>query len=210
MIRPCALLLLVIASAPASAAITYQCTGADGRVSYQDKPCASGQRQQTLQLDESQPTIAPPPAPPPVRAVAEPAPPPPPAEPETPLPVMYTCISATDGKHYLSENGNPDPYQVPYGILGASQLPLSSVYGPPNSAGASAPELNRGRIRPGLIANNYVWVQDQCHALTYAETCHALRNAYDANETKLKRAFKSDRPPLEEREAQLLAQLRNC
>ena len=64
--------------------------------------------------------------------------------------------------------------------------------------------------RSGLIANNYVWVQDQCHELTYAETCHALRNAYDANETKLKRAFKSDRPPLEEREAQLLAQLRNC
>ncbi|HEY2621866.1 MAG TPA: DUF4124 domain-containing protein, partial [Dyella sp.] len=141
---------------------------------------------------------------------AEPSPPPEPVEPLPPLPLMYTCISATDGKTYLSDNGDPQPYQVPYGILGAGSLPLSQVYGPPNSAGASAPELNRGRIRPGLIANYFVWVQDQCRELTPQETCHELREALDATETKLKRAFKSDQPPLEKREQELREQLRGC
>jgi hypothetical protein len=99
---------------------------------------------------------------------------------------------------------------VPYGILGASQAPLSQVYGPPNSAGASAPELNRGRISPNLVANNYVWVQDQCRPLSRAETCRALRDAYEDNADKLHRAFKSDQPPLEKREQELRRQLQNC
>ena len=60
---------------------------------------------------------------------------------------MYTCVRATDGKTYLSDNGNPPPYQAPYGVLGAEQLPLSEVYGPDRgAAGISAPEANRGRV----------------------------------------------------------------
>ncbi|WP_430387370.1 DUF4124 domain-containing protein [Dyella sp. 20L07] len=210
MIRPCALLVLALLSMPALAGTAYQCTSAAGKVSYQDHPCAAGQHQQTLQLDDS--AASPPPIPAPVPS-APTAPTPPaaqPAEPDEPLPTMYTCVRATDGKPYLSENGNPQPYLAPYGILGASQLPLSQVYGAPNSAGASAPELNRGRITPGLIANHYVWVQDQCRELSHGETCRALRDAYDDNAAKLRRAFNSDRPPLEQREAQLLAQLRQC
>ena len=123
---------------------------------------------------------------------------------------MYACVRATDGKTYTSNNGEPQQYQVPYGILGAGQLPLSQVYGGPGAAGASAPELNRGRVTPGLVANHYVWVQDQCRELTRAETCRALRDAYDENADKLRRAFKSDQPPLEQREQELRAQLRNC
>ena len=110
----------------------------------------------------------------------------------------------------LSTARNPPPYQAPYGILGASQLPLSQVYGPGGGGGASAPELNRGKITPGLVARHYVWVQDSCRPLTSGETCRALRDAYDEVETKLQRAFKSDRPPLEQREATLLSQLRGC
>ncbi|WP_114240665.1 DUF4124 domain-containing protein [Dyella sp. C9] len=213
MIRRPALLLAVLlplwtACPPASAGTAYQCIAANGRVSYQDKPCAAGQQQQALQLDDSQPGYVPPSAPAPEKPASEPPPPPP--EPAEPLPVMYACIKATDGKRYLSENGNPQPYQVPYGILGASQAPLSQVYGAPNSAGASAPELNRGHISPGLVAGNYVWVQDQCRPLTRAETCKALRDAYDDNESKLQRAFKSDQPPLEKREHELRRQLQNC
>ncbi|WP_199100819.1 DUF4124 domain-containing protein [Dyella sp. ASV21] len=210
MIRACVLLLLFVIGAPAIAGTAYQCTGPDGRVTYQDRPCGNGQRQQALQLDDSQPS-----QPPPATANSAPATVPvairpPPSEPDVPLPAMYACIRATDSKPYLSDNGDPPPYQVPYGILGASQLPLSTVYGAPNGPGASAPELNRGRITPGLIANHYVWVQDACRQLSYGETCHALRDAYDENASKLQRAFKSDRPPLEKREAQLLAQLRHC
>ena len=123
---------------------------------------------------------------------------------------MYGCVRATDGKPYTSGNGDPQPYQVPYGILGASALPLAQAYSGPNAAGASAPELNRGRVTAGLIANHYVWVQDQCRELTRAETCRALRDDLDDNAEKLRRAFKSDQPPLEKREQELREQLRGC
>lgn len=209
MIRLCILALLLMTSLPTLAGTAYQCTDASGKVSFQDKPCSGNQRQQVLQLDDSQP-VTPPPPESTDTTVAEPAPPPPPPQPMASLPAMFACVRATDGKPYTSENGDPQPYQVPYGILGASQLPLSQVYGGRNAAGASAPELNRGRVTPGLIANNYVWVQDQCRELTRAETCRALRDAYDDNADKLRRAFKSDQPPLERREQELHAQLRNC
>ena len=209
MVRLCILFLLVVASLPAAAGTAYQCTDASGKMSFQDKPCSGNQRQQVLQLDDSQPAMPPPPEATDT-TVAEPLPPPPPPKPMAALPSMFACVRATDGKPYTSDNGDPQPYQVPYGILGASQLPLSQVYGGRNAAGASAPELNRGRVTPGLIANNYVWVQDQCRELTRAETCRALRDAYDDNADKLRRAFKSDQPPLERREQELQAQLRNC
>lgn len=208
--RLCGLALLGCLSVPAWAGTAYKCTAADGKAVYQDKPCPGGQHQETLQLDDSVP-LTPPPAPEPATSTpVEAKTAPLPATPTVPLPVMYACVRATDGKTYLSENGAPQPYQVPYGILGAASPSLSQVYGPPNSAGASAPELNRGRVTPGLIANNYVWVQDTCRELTHAETCHALRDAYDDNASKLQRAFKSDQPPLEQRDEQLRAQLRNC
>lgn len=208
--RLCALALLSCLSVPAWAGTAYKCTATDGKTVYQDKPCPGSQRQETLQLDDSVPLTPPPASKPLTSAPADTSPPPLPAPPSTPLPVMYACLRATDGKTYLSDNGDPQPYQVPYGIVGPGSQSLSQVYGPPNSAGASAPELNRGRVTPGMIANYYVWVQDQCRELTHAETCHALRDAYDDNATKLRRAFKSDQPPLEQRDEQLRAQLRNC
>ncbi len=209
MIRLCLLILLAWLAMPAAAGTAYQCTAADGRTAYQDKPCAAGQRQQVLQLDDSQPAApASIPAPPPA-ATPPPPPPPEPQAPPAPLPLMYGCVRATDGKAYISSNGDPQPYQVPYGILGASSFSLSQVYGPPG-AGASAPELNRGRITPGLIASRYVWVQDQCRELSRAETCRALRDAYDDNATRLQHAFKSDQPPLERKDRELREQLRNC
>ncbi|AIF49486.1 DUF4124 domain-containing protein [Dyella japonica] len=210
MIRLSLLVALALLGSPAVAGTAYQCTDASGKVSFQDKPCGGAQRQQMLHLDDTQPIATPPPdtSNSPVFETA--APPAPAPQPSAPLPVMYACVRATDGKTYTSDNGEPQPYQVPYGILGATQLPLSQVYGGPGAAGASAPELNRGRITPGLVANHYVWVQDQCRELTRAETCRALRDAFDDNEEKLRRAFKSDQPPLEQREQTLRAQLRNC
>jgi len=186
----------------------YECTAADGRVTYQDTPCPAGQRQHTMQVADA------PPAPLPATAPPAPAAPPAPTAPArlaAPLPAMYTCVRATDGTTYLSDNGNPAPYQAPYGVLGAEQMPLSEVYGPDRgAAGITAPEANRGRVTSGLVANNYVWVQDQCRQLDAEETCEALQDAYDKNEHKLDNAFKSQRPPLEKRESQLQAQLANC
>ena len=193
----------------ASATTVYQCVGNDGRTVFQDKPCRAGQHERVLALPDAPATTPPtaqPPAPPVQTATVAPAPPA-----VAPLPVMYTCTRATDGKSYLSQNGNPPPYQAPYGVLGAEQRSLSDVYGPDRgAAGISAPEANRGRVTTGMVADNYVWVQDQCRPLDPSETCQALQQAYDENEHQLRNAFQSQRAPLERREAQLQAQLASC
>lgn len=204
--------LLLLMPLPAMAGAAYKCTAANGAVVYQDAPCAKGQRQEMLDLPQD---LGPAPAPPASASDTDaqaparlPAPMPP--TPAAPLPAMFVCLKATDGKSYLTENGEPQPYLVPFGILGAAPRSLSQVYGPGGGGGASAPELNRGKTNPNLVGNNFVWVQDQCRPLSFSDTCSALRDAYDDVERKLSRAFKSDRPPLEKRETQLLAQLTNC
>ena len=210
--RPLLLLLLLPLGLPVAGATTvYKCTGSDGRVTFQDRPCARAQRQDIIEL------AAPAPAPPSVRTQQderrdEPpsAPPAPPPEPAAPLPRLYACTRATDGKAYLSQNGYPEPYLAPFGVLGAVQLPLARVYGPGGGGGISAPEANRGKVTAGMVSGSYVWVQDQCRPLGFDETCHALQDDYDDNARKLRRAFKSDRPPLEQRDETLRAQLSNC
>lgn len=210
----CLAALALAGSGRAPATTVYQCVGADGRPVFQDKPCRADQRQRVVELPDvpSMTPAAPRPAASAPSPGVEPAPAPPPdIPPAAPLPVMYTCTRATDGKTYLSQNGNPPPYQAPYGVLGAAQQPLSDVYGADRgAAGISAPEANRGRVTSGMVANNYVWVQDACRPLDAAETCQALQQAYDENEHQLRNAFKSQRPPLEKREAQLQAQLASC
>lgn len=213
MVRHVLLLWVLSCSLPAAATTVYQCTAADGRTTYQDSPCPDTQRQQRLPLPgvpgaadrPMKPAATEAPA---EERTAEVSPPP---SPTAPLPLLYGCTRATDGQTYLSPNGNPAPYQAPFGMLGAVQLPLSDVYGASRGdAGISAPEANRGRVSADLVANNYVWVQDRCRELTAEETCHALRDAYEENARKLRRAFKSDRPPLERRDSELQAQLDNC
>jgi hypothetical protein len=208
------LMLLLAAGAVPAQTVAYQCTGSDGRVTYQDKPCAKNQRQRAIPLpgDDAGPAAAPAPAPAAERTddAAPPAPAAPPSPPAAPLPRMYACTHPTDGKTYLSHNGNPEPYLAPFGMLGAVQMPLSQAYGPTGGAGISAPEASRGKLSSGLVADNYVWVQDQCRPLSARETCHALQDAYDENARKLRRAFKSDRPPLEQQDEALRGQLAGC
>jgi hypothetical protein len=205
-------LLLLLAVGPAAAGTVYKCSGAHGRVTYQDAPCAKSQQQQTLQLPDD--TGAPSP---PASAAAEPDPPPavaarpaPPSAPVVPLIQLYRCRHAVDGSIYVSRNGNPPPFRAPLGMLGAFTMPLADVYGSPGHAGISAPEATRGRVSSGLIANNYVWVKDQCRPLSVPEICHELGDEQEQNARKLRRAFKSDRPPLQQRDDELQAQLTNC
>jgi len=206
--------LLPFAALPMGGTTVYKCTGGDGKVIFQDAPCSKAQRQQTIDLADTPAPSAPMPATPSPafteRSAPTPASPPQPSEPTAPLPRMYACTRATDGTAYLSNNGYPEPYLAPFGMLGAVQMPLARAYGPTGGAGISAPEANRGKVTSGLVADNYVWVQDQCRPLTMQEACHALRDAYDENARKLRRAFKSDRPPLEQRDNELRAQLGNC
>jgi hypothetical protein len=201
---PCALLLAWAAwAAPARADTTaYKCVAANGAVSYQATPCAHGQRQQAMQLSDDAPG-APSPAPSSSVADAAPrvaaAPPAPPIKPPSaPLPAMYRCSRATDGKPYISNNGNPQPYYAPLAMTGIVPTPIGQNYG--------------GRVSPNaaMIASHYTLVQDQCQAMTPQDTCTTLRDEYDENEKKLSRAFKSDQPPLLQRESELLAQLQQC
>lgn len=209
---PCRLLLACVVLALPGAAVAgtaYRCVAADGAVTYRDTPCPASQKQQAIPLDDDAAAPSPMPAstaPEAPRGMPAPSPAP---RPTAPLPVLYACQRATDGTSYLSRNGDPQPYQAPFGVLGAVQMPLGAVYGP-GGAGASAPELNRGRVTSGLVARHYVWVQDRCRPMGPQETCDALRDAYDENEHKLKQAFESERGPYEKREAELEAQLTHC
>ncbi|HEX7814835.1 DUF4124 domain-containing protein [Dyella sp.] len=205
------LLLFSLLPQPAVADGAYKCTTAHGAVAYQDHPCARGERQDTLSISMSAVPSSPAPASSAaVQVNTAPAPQPTaPSTPGEPLPLMYVCVKATDGKSYLSTNGNPQPYAVPWGILGAVSQPLAQVYGS-GGGGASAPELNRGKVNSNLVAGHFTWVQDSCRALSIGETCKALRDDYDEVEHKLRHAFKDERGSLEQRESHLRAQLANC
>lgn len=206
-----AVAFLAFASCAAHAETVYKCV-AGGRTIYQQQPCAKGQHAETLQLDDSTPAngqVAPMPSAPPAQGVFVDVDPP--APPPRPLPAMYGCVRATDGKPYTSSNGHPEPYMAPFGVLGAVSQSLSSAYGNPNAAVSSFPEVNHGKGNAaGIATSNYVWVQDQCRQLTPAETCQALRDENDANQKAIRNAFKSERPPLDAKDARLRSQLQAC
>jgi hypothetical protein len=194
----------------AAAATVYKCSDRQGRVVYQDTPCARSQTQQRLQLSDQAPHVPPavsPPAPP---APATLPPPTVPAPPRPPPPVLYGCVRATDGKAYLSRDGQPQPYLAPLGMVGILPSTLSQTYGAGGAGGLSAPPANRAANPANLVTNHYTWVQDACQQLSPTEACQALRDEDDANEEKLRRAFKSDQPPLEQRQAQLREQMAGC
>jgi hypothetical protein len=195
------LLLALSPSTPARADTTtvYKCN-VQGQVIYQGTPCAHGQQQQTLQLQDSEPAFSAPPvttdAPPQTAAAATPPPP----APRTPPALMYRCINAVNKNSYLSSNGNPQPYYAPLAVTGIIPTPLGQLSVPPGHGSANA----------ATIASHYVLVQDSCAPMTPQDTCSELRDQYDDNERKLSRAFKSDQPALLQRESDLLAQLNHC
>ena|GEM_PF-379642 len=188
----------------------YKCT-TSGQTIYQQTPCAKSQHQEQLQLPDSAPAdgrVAPMPTPPADGVFVDETPPP---QPPRPLPTLYMCVRATDGKTYTSSNGHPDAYAAPLGVLGAVDNGLANTYGSRNAAVSSFPELNRGKGNAAAIANsNYVWVQDQCRPMSPAETCQALRDQNDANQKAIRNAFKSERGPLDAKDAELHSQLQGC
>ncbi|SEW20664.1 DUF4124 domain-containing protein [Luteibacter sp. 329MFSha] len=195
---------------PVAAQTVYKCQ-AGGQTIYQQAPCTKGQHQQTIELQPPAPSgaVAPMPAAP-VRSVADDDAAPPPV-PAAPPPILYGCIRATDGKAYTSANGQPEPYLAPLGVLGAISQPLADTYGSRDAAIASAPELNRGKGNAAAVAtSNYVWVRDQCRQLSPAEACRALRDDADSNQRAIRNAFKSERGPLEAKDAALRGQLAGC
>jgi hypothetical protein len=208
--RGAAVAIALAAAGLATGETVYKCQ-AGGRTIYQQTPCAKDQRQQAIHLEDPAPSAAPP-APSPVTPVAgeraEAAPPP---QAFAPPPTLFGCIRATDGKPYTSRDGQPQPYMAPLGVLGVVSQPLADTYGSRGAAVASAPELNRGKGNAAAVAtSNYVWVQDQCRPLSPAEACAALRDDAEANQRAIRNAFKSERGPLEAKDAQLRQQLQGC
>ena len=190
----------------------YKCQAA-GQTIYQQTPCAKNQSQQRIELQDSAPAngVAPMPVPSPATATDATADNASAPQAFPPPPRMFGCVRATDGKSYTSSNGNPEPYMAPIGVMGGLGATLSDTYGNPDSAVASAPELNRGKGNvAGIATTNYVWVQDRCRLLSPAETCQALRGDAESNQRQIRNAFKSERAPLDSREAQLRQQLQGC
>lgn len=206
-VMPLLLLLSLSVAAPVAATTVYRCVGANGVVAYQDHPCAAGQKSSMLYLRDSAPTAPVPPAP--TTPAAAPAPPAPAAPPPEPLPQLYACYRATDGKRYVSADGHPPPYLAPLGVLGAISMPLARTYGP-GGAGISAPGVGQTPHVASRIAGYYTQVQDQCVPLPHAEICQRVQQQYDAVEHKLRNAFQDAKPALEAEESHLRSQLRGC
>ncbi len=195
-------LLLALCAAGAHARDLYKCTTPQGDVAYQDKPCAGGSKESTVQLAEPPPYVAP--AEPLAAAAPEErpqaVPPTPPPRSARPLPEVWFCTNAEDGSHYTSVGGLPPPRSVPLGTLGYPGKSLADAY----KAGAnvmSAPELSKPPIdaSPGSRwATQYTELQDYCVAADYAQTCAYLRKQYDETGDKLRRArFKDEQNKLQ-------------
>ncbi|MGH8184388.1 MAG: DUF4124 domain-containing protein [Rhodanobacteraceae bacterium] len=197
----------------AAHAQVYRCSAANGSVAYQDRPCSRGQRQKVLNVPSRPPPGYVPPS---VATAALPASSTQAAPistyaapPATPLPVMYACVGAVNGKQYLTRSP-PPPYLAPLGVMGYPPQSLSQAYGSPGGAGMSAPELSKPRIGGPRIAAGMTEVQDYCLPATHAEVCSYVQKEYDANHHELRMAMPHEQPPYAQREQQLVAQLKNC
>jgi hypothetical protein len=201
------------AAAPVGATI-YRCVDARGQVAFQDRPCPAHTHASVVQLPDDD-VVPPPVATAPLPPSAMSAPPPsipavaPPRQ-RPPVPAMYLCANAVNGDPYYSDDGITRPYLAPLGMTGAITGPLGEAYSPSTGTHGSTPESMHGQVTPGLVAGNYVWVQDSCRRMGDEETCTVLQKRYDDNERALRNAFQSDRPPLEKREKQLRDELAAC
>lgn len=193
----------------------YRCTTSHDDIAYQDRPCPRGARQEVLNLPSRAPPGYAPPA-----STASAVPPAedtvPPAStayvpPASPLPVLYACVGAVNGKRYLARQP-PSPYLAPLGVMGYPPQSLAQAYGGRGGAGVSAPEAApKPRIGGPSMAAAMTEVQDACVPATHVEVCAFVQREYDDNHQKLRAALlPSEQEPLRRRELQLQDQLRNC
>lgn len=179
-------LVPALSSAPAradDAVVIYRCTGADGRLTLRDSPCAKGERQETRSM--IRPKDAPPrPLPPAPIAVAAPVPPPQVIVVNAPRP-LYECVTP-DGERYVSESPEGRPRQVPAWTLGAPVLARVPVREP----GQLEVRVDDGHVGGHYRSGSYgavvvptlagygatTWVRDACAALPQIEVCDRLRD----------------------------------
>lgn len=190
----------------------YRCTDANGAISFQDRPCHSGQQSKSFEYLRDPPPSAEDAQAEPAQeaATAEPAPRamPAPPPPQPPAPTLYHCVRADNGKIYYSETGETLPYQVPAGVVG---LPGSSLS---DNAHVSAPELNRPPVAESaganVLAGAYVEVRDTCQKLVPAEACRALRGQLDDNLSRQRSVSRDERAGLATEARVLADKLAGC
>lgn len=184
---------LVLCAGPAQAISVYRCVTAEGAISFQDMPCASDSRSQTIQLSDA-PALA---APTSVMPAGQDAPakatpnsqasmPTPPAESSALL------CQREDGTRYLSETGNGEQRAVPLASLGVPQDSLAEAYGGHDGIGVSAPGLRQvpvDRSWRGQAGALYVWVEDPCERIRGADLCEFLDSQVVDAERRLRLAF---------------------
>ncbi|HEX7348740.1 MAG TPA: hypothetical protein VF264_03705 [Rhodanobacteraceae bacterium] len=193
-----------------ASAQVYKCSTGGGAPSFQDHPCAAGQRQAIVDVPSHGPPSA---APLPAASVSPPASavlPPPYQPPVAALPLMYACVGAVNGKHYLTRSP-PGPYLAPLGVMGYPPLSLSEAYGAFGARHESIPALAPKVRRTGpSLGSMLTEVQDRCRPATTAEVCGVVEKEAAANQHELNLAMPHEAVPLRARQQQLEAELRNC
>lgn len=167
------------------AVVIYRCTGADGRLTLRDSPCAKGQRQETRSM--VRPKDAPPrpslPSPPP----AAPQAPPPPQVivVNTPRP-LYECVTPDD-QRYVSESPEGNPRAVPQWTLGAPLFGAVPVQEPGHvdfqvdTHGRVSGNYRSGSFGTAVVPTPAAygattWIRDACYPLPQADVCGRLRD----------------------------------
>ncbi len=198
----------------AHAAEVYKCTNAGGTPAFQDHPCAAGDQEAKVHVNDSASARASAPATSSNEgaAPAEPAVVRPLVRAKAAAPTMWLCVRPEDGSQYMSRDGVSQPRMVPAGVLGISGKNLADAYGQ-KGIGVSAPGVRSVPIdhsAQAAIAGDYVAVQDQCSQASHEQVCGYLQKQYDDVHQKLKRAFKDEQAVLQPQEDQLLKDLNGC
>ncbi len=195
---------------PADTVTVYRCTGAGGKVSLQDAPCAEGQAQQAREMLRPVDAPAPPAAASKPRSAA-PAPVPQ-LEPRTvylaPPRPLYECVTP-EGKRYTSDDGRGNPRWVPLWTLGYPAVRPHSVLG--DNIGHPDRVLHpphRDVIWP-VATGGGTWVRDDCAMLPPREACARLRDRRSELRTRFFNAQEKERDVLREEERALNARLDN-
>ena len=213
--RALAVLLCAVVVDPGWAATAYKCVDARGGITFQDRPCSAGARQDKIALPD--PGTAPAPMP----AAPAPAPVEPPApeiadehleSPRIPPPSFYLC-TRYDGTTYISDTGEGGSALVPLGMLGVPGRTLADAYSPQNSIGVSAPGLRQIPHVPARsvpFGGMSTWIDDECHDASPREACTYLGKALDDVRYQLRKAFSDTTPELKRQEADILERMRGC
>jgi hypothetical protein len=197
-------LIAVLVSTAVHAASAYQCTRADGSVSFQDQPCTGAAKQQRLSLP-GDPYVSPgaadeqnvePDAPVTTNLPARVAAP----APRTPPPSFFLC-SRYDGTRYISQTGKGGGAAVPFGVLEDAQ-----AFGPAHAA-PGGPQISR---TAAATAGTYVWVDDRCHRAGPQEACAYLQSQLDDLLARIRSVSMDAEAPLKQQADELRERMHGC